>query len=168
VKREIWTVGGLTVSSPATQEEFEYVGRYLREEEAGEERDTGGGRRERAAAFIRMRRTFVARHNGYVLAIAGITDTEWNGKKCRYLAMERTVHALEIGHRFTWIRAYAALAKWLVETDGENGWRGPIMTLTPTDLPRALDVYKYANVENVGTVTVGRREYWILKIKAGR
>ena len=77
-----------------------------------------------------------------------------------FLSMERTVNALKPGHRFVWLRGYGPLGRWISGQYPDGLW-----TVTPTDLPRALDVYRHAGAERTGeTVKVGGREYWVLKI----
>ena len=87
-------------------------------------------------------------------------DLDLRPRPIHFLSMERTVNALAKGHRFAWLRGYGPLGKWISAAYPSGLW-----TVTPTDLPRALDVYRHAGAERTGeTVKVGGREYWVLKI----
>jgi len=150
-KEQISNVAGLELVEPAREEDVSYLWGHMRDEERGEAMDAGGSEELHRTAILGAERSISVFHRGVLLAIA-TTFTLPSGETG--LSMERTVHALEPGHRFTWLRAYGRLAEWI----------GPCYTLTPTNLPRALDVYRHAGATVVGTTTVGGREYWVLKI----
>ena len=140
-------------------------------------------RNAHAAAAERAERSFAIYHGDALLAIATVDKIEGVGvgrrstmdvnnstadldlgpRPVHFLSMERTVNALAKGHRFAWLRAYGPLGKWIGGQYPDGLW-----TVTPTDLPRALDVYRHAGAELTGeTVNVGGREYWVLKIVPG-
>jgi len=164
-------LGELEVITPSTVTELRYVTEHARPEEREEEADAGGTWQKRVNAMLAMRRTASVYHRGYLLALAGVTDLPqaWpdatDGKGCaRLLTMERTVHALEKGHRFAWLKGYAELAKWYIETDRGAADRGPVLAVSPTNIPRALDVYRYVGARVVKTVNLNGRDYWVLRI----
>ena len=110
-----------------------------------------------AEAAKKAERSFAIYHGDAILAIATV-ETLPDGRK--FLSMERTVNALANGHRFAWLRGYGPLGRWIVGQYPDGLW-----TVTPTDLPRALDVYRHAGAERTGeTVKVGGLEYWVLRI----
>ena len=161
-------IAGLTVFEPATRAEAGYVWDHQRKEELSEaigwamerERTFNGGIDLKAEHWSRVkgaRQSFCVRHGRTVLAVATMFDLPKGGVG---LTMTRTVHALEHGHRFTWLRAYGPLAKWAAREAG-----GAFLTMTPTDLPRALDVYRHAGAEVVGTTSYAGRDWWVLKVK---
>ena len=170
-RRKLDVVAGLTVLEPAIEEEVAWTWLHMRPEEkreaceaVGFAREEGRGKREEEAriahfnAAKRAERSFAVYHGGSLLAIAAV-GTLPDGRK--FLSMERTVNALARGHRFTWLRAYGPLGRWICGEYPDGVW-----TVTPINLPRALDVYRHAGAERTGeTVTVGGREYWVLKLK---
>ena len=152
--RKRYEIAGLVVMEPVLGEEVAWTWANMRPEEKGEA--VGGEAAHRAAAFS-AERSFAIYHGDALLAIA-IVETLPDGRK--FLSMERTVNALAKGHRFAWLRGYGPLGKWIAGQYPDGLW-----TVTPTDLPRALDVYRHAGAERTGeTVKVGGREYWVLKI----
>ena len=86
----------------------------------------------------------------------------------RFISLERTRYCLAKGHRFAWLKTFKYLVKWFIDTDNWKGHKGDFYTATPTDLPRALDLYgPYAGAEVVGTRNFNGRDYWMLKINGG-
>lgn len=157
LRRSREEIAGLTVCEPADDGEASYVWEHMREEERGESRVDGFGERERLAAILTAERSFAVYHGEVLLALAVVHRLPCGRM---FLSMERTTHALERGHRFTWLRAYGPLARTLTELVGD------VYFATPTDMPRALDVYRHAGAEQTGeTMTVDGREYWILKLQ---
>ena len=170
-RRKCAVVAGLTVLEPVVEEEVAWTWSHMRPEEKREAREAcgfareeGRGKREEEAriahfdAAKRAERTFAVYHGDALLAIAAVCTLP-NGRK--FLSMERTENALKPGHRFAWIRAYGPLGKWICGEYPDGLW-----TMTPTDLPRAMDVYRHAGAERTGeTVTVGGREYWVLRLR---
>ena len=152
-------VAGLDVLEPAIEEEVAVLWDRMREEEKREALDAGGDAAMHRKAVFSAERTFAVYHGDVMLAVATVYALPKGGHG---LSMERTVAALERGHRFTWLRAYGPLAEWIC---GE--YPDGLLTMTPKDLPRAPDVYRHAGAERTGeTVTVGRREYWVLRMRA--
>ena len=152
--RKRYEIAGLVVMEPVLGEEVAWTWANMRPEEKGE--DVGGETAHREAAE-RAERSFAIYHGDALLAIATV-ETMPDGRK--FLSMERTVNALAKGHRFAWLRAYGPLGRWIGGQYPDGLW-----TVTPTDLPRALDVYRHAGSERTGeTVKVGGREYWVLKL----
>ena len=157
------------------QEAYEAVG-FAREEVRGKREECA--RVAHAEAVKRAERSFAIYHGDALLAIATVEKIEGVGRRStidannstvdldlrprpiHFLSMERTVNALAKGHRFAWLRGYGPLGKWISAAYPSGLW-----TVTPTDLPRALDVYRHAGAERTGeTVNVGGREYWVLRI----
>lgn len=163
-------IAGLVVMEPVLGDEVAWTWANMRPEEkqeaceaAGFAREEVRGKREdvariaHAEAAFKAERSFAIYHGDALLAIATV-ETMPDGRK--FLSMERTVNALAKRHRFAWLRGYGPLGRWI-------SWQYPdgLWTVTPTDLPRALDVYRHAGAERTGeTVKVGGREYWVLKI----
>lgn len=146
---------------PVLGDEVAWTWDNMRPEEKQENEESGveGGepRRLHMTAAERAERSFAIYHGDALMAIATI-ETLPDGRK--FLSMERTVNALKPGHRFAWLRAYGPLGKWVGGQYPEG-----LFAMTPTDLPRALDVYRNAGAEPTGeTVKVGEREYWELRV----
>lgn len=159
LRRSHEEIAGLTAYEPADEGEAAYVWAHMREEERGESRVDGFGERERLAAILTAERSFAVYH-GDVLLVLAVVHRFPGGR--RLLSMERTTHALERGHRFTWLRAYGPLARTLTALVGD------VFFATPTDMPRALDVYRHAGAEQTGeTIVVDGRNYWLMKIGRG-
>ena len=155
--RERYEIAGLVVMEPVLGDEVAWTWANMRPEEKGEAEEAGGGEAAHRAAAFKAERSFAIYHGDALLAIATV-ETMPDGRK--FLSMERTVNALTKWHRFAWLRAYGPLGKWICGEYPDGLW-----TVTPTDLPRALDVYRHAGAEQTGeTVKVGGREYWVLKI----
>lgn len=173
-------LSGLTVIESVNEEEVAWTWANMRPEEKQEACEAGGGEAAHRAAAFKAERSFAIYHGDALLAIAtvekikgvgvgrsstmdishSIVDLDLRPRPIHFLSMERTVAALERGHRFTWLRAYGPLGRWIGGQYPDGLW-----TVTPTDLPRALDVYRHAGAERTGeTVKVGGREYWVLKI----
>ena len=151
-------VAGLMVIEGVIEEEVAWTWSHMRPEEKREAEEAGGGEDGHRKAALGAERTFAVYHGDALLAIAAVCTLP-NGRK--FLSMERTTNALKPGHRFAWIRAYGSLGKWICGEYPDGLW-----TVTPTDLPRALDVYRHAGAEPTGeTVTVGGREYWVLRLR---
>ena len=187
-------IAGLVVMEPVLDEEVAWTWANMRPEEKGEACEACGfareevrGKREdvariaHAEAAKRADRSFAIYHGDALLAIATVDQVKVRGEGEQrkenstvhlepspspkyFLSMERTVNALAKGHRFAWLRSYGPLGRWIGGQYPDGLW-----TVTPTDLPRALDVYRHAGAERTGeTVKVGGREYWVLKIKVER
>ena len=183
-------IAGLTVKEPVLGEEVAWTWEHMRPEEKQEAREAVGfaseelrvkseecARVAHAEAAKKAERSFAIYHGDALLAIATVDQVKVRGEGEQrkenstvhlkpspspkyFLSMERTVNALKPGHRFAWLRGYGPLGRWI-------SWQYPdgLWTVTPTDLPRALDVYRHAGAERTGeTVNVGGREYWVLKI----
>lgn len=156
-RRRFAKVGGLDVLEPATEEEAAVMWAQMRGEEKREALDAGGDESSHRKAVLSAERSFAIYHGDALLAVATV-DTLPDGRK--FLSMERTAAALERGHRFTWLRAYGPLGLTIGSECPDGIW-----AVTPTDLPRALDVYRHAGARPTGeTVRVGEREYWVLRI----
>ena len=150
-------ISGLDVFEPVTPEETALAWATMRPEERQEAREAGIGLRDQDASARRAERSFAIYHGDALMAIA-LVERLPDGR--RFLEMERTENALKPGHRFTWLRGYGPLARKLTELVGE------VLFVTPTDLPRALDVYRHTGAERTGSVvTVGKRTYWVMRIK---
>ena len=172
--RKSTEIAGLVVMEPVLGEEVAWTWENMRPEEKREAREAVGfaseelrvkseecARVAHAEAAKKAERSFAIYHGDALLAIATV-ETMPDGRK--FLSMERTVNALAKGHRFAWLRGYGPLGRWISGQYPDGLW-----TVTPTDLPRALDVYRHAGAERTGeTVKVGEREYWVLKIAVGR
>ena len=155
-----YEIAGLTVTEPVMPEEAAIAWAMMRPEERQEARDAGIGFRAHDEAIIRAERSFAIYHRDVLLALALVGRLP-DGRKL--LEMERTENALKPGHRFTWLRGYGPLSRFLVEKVGE------VVFVTPADLPRALDVYKHAGAERTGeTLRIGGREYWVMRIRRER
>ena len=168
--RKRYEIAGLVVMEPVLGEEVAWTWANMRPEEKQEAREAVGfaseevrakseecARNAHAEAAKRSERSFAIYHGDSLLAIATV-ETMPDGRK--FLSMERTMNALAKGHRFAWLRGYGPLGRWIAGQYPDGLW-----TVTPTDLPRALDVYRHAGAERTNeTVTVGGREYWVLKI----
>ena len=156
-RRKRVELSGLTVIESVNDEEVAWTWANMRQEEKQEAEEAGGGEAAHRAAAFKAERSFAIYHGYALLAIATV-ETMPDGRK--FLSMERTVNALAKGHRFAWLRGYGPLGRWISGQYPDGLW-----TVTPTDLPRALDVYRHAGAERTGeTVKVGGREYWVLKI----
>ena len=155
-RRKLAEVAGLTILEPATEEEVAVLWMTMREEEKREALDAGGDAATHRKAVFSAERTFAVYHGDVMLAIATVYALPKGGHG---LSMERTVAALERGHRFTWLRAYGPLAEWIC---GE--YPDGLLTMTPKDLPRALAVYRHCGARVVGETTFGGREWFVLKI----
>ena len=159
--RKRYEIAGLVVMEPVLDDEVAWTWENMRLEEKQEAVEAGGGEAAHRAAAFKAERSFAIYHGDALLAIATV-ETMPDGRK--FLSMERTVNALAKGHRFAWLRGYGQLGKWIC---GE--YPDGLRTVTPTDLPRALDVYRHAGAERTGeTVKVGGREYWVLKMAVSR
>ena len=176
--RKRYEIAGLVVMEPVLGEEVAWTWANMRPEEKGEA--VGGEAAHRAAAEL-AERTIAIYHGDALLAIATVDQVKVRGEgeqgkenstvhlepspsPKHFLSMERTVNALAKGHRFAWLRAYGPLGRWISAAYPSGLW-----TVTPTDLPRALDVYRHAGAERTGeTVKVGGREYWVLKMAVSR
>ena len=157
MRRQHENVSGLAVFEPADDGEASYLWRHMREEERQETDETGCREEDHLLAIMRAERSFAVYHDDALLAIATVVRMP-DGR--RLMSMERTVHALERGHRFTWLKAYGPLSRTLTELVGD------VVFVTPCDMPRALDVYRHAGAEQTGeTVKVGGREYWVLRLR---
>ena len=190
--RKRYEIAGLVVMEPVLGEEVAWTWANMRPEEKQEACEAVGfareevrGKREEEAriahfeAAKKAERSFAIYHGDALLAIAIVDKVEGgrlkveqrkenstvppstsNLRPVNFLSMERTVNALAKGHRFAWLRGYGPLGRWISGQYPDGLW-----TVTPTDLPRALDVYRHAGAERTGeTVKVGGREYWVLKI----
>lgn len=156
-RRQHEEIAGLTAFEPADDGEAAYLWRHMRGEERQETDETGCREEDHLLAVMRAERSFAIYHDGVLLAIATVARLP-DGR--RLMSMERTVHALERGHRFTWLKAYGPLARTLTELVGD------VVFVTPCDMPRALDVYRHAGAERTGeTVAVGGRDYWVLRLR---
>lgn len=156
-RRKHVEVGGLALIEPANEEEVAYLWDNMRPEEKDEALEQGGDRAAHRKAIFGAKRTISVYHADKLLAVATVFELPRGGHG---LSLERTTAALEPGHRFAWLRGYAALGKWIASEYPDG-----IYTLTPTDMPRALDVYRHAGAEVVGRQAVGKRAYWVLKVK---
>lgn len=151
-------IAGLVVMEPVLGDEVAWTWTNMRPEEKQEAVEAGGGEAAHRAAAFKAERSFAIYHGDALLAIATV-ETMPDGRK--FLSMERTVNALAKGHRFAWLRGYGPLGRWIAVQYTDGLW-----TVTPTDLPRALDVYRHAGAERTGeTVKLGGREYWVLRLK---
>lgn len=150
-------IAGLTVIEGANEEEVAYLWSHMREEERKEAEDAGGDEAAHGKAVFSAERTFAIYHGDALVAVATAYPLPKGGHG---LSMERTVAALEKGHRFTWLRGYGPLSRWICGQYPDGLW-----TMTPVDLPRALDVYRHAGAEIVGRTTVKGREYFVLKLR---
>lgn len=164
------SVAGLVLIRTVREEEAEYVWEHMRREEweEGAEvvRDAAEARAAHRRAVLSARVSYAAYHGASLLAVLTL-DEKSPGKW--FLTMERTVHAMEVGHRFTWLRAYGPVAKMLVRkcAAASGGGFDGIYFVTPTDMPRALDVYRHAGAARVSDVKVGSRDYWLMRIGSG-
>ena len=157
MRRRHENIAGLTAFEPADDGEAACVWRNMRGEERLETDETGCREEDHLLAVMRAERSFAVYHGDVLLAIATVERMP-DGR--RLMSMERTVHALERGHRFTWLKAYGPLSRTLTELVGD------VVFVTPCDMPRALDVYRHAGAEQTGeTVKVGGREYWVLRLR---
>ena len=155
-RRKYVEVGGLTLIEPANEEEVAYLWDHMRPEEKDEALEQGGDRAAHRKAVFGAERTIAIYHADALLAVATVFELPRGGHG---LSLERTAAALEKGHSFAWLRGYAALGRWIASEYPDG-----VYTLTPVDLPRALDVYRHAGAEVVGRQTVGKREYFVLKV----
>lgn len=159
-------IGGVEVVEPATVDEIDYVFDHMRPEEFSEGEDLATTKESHRRSVLDARRSMTVKHNGVILAVACLTDVDGGDERYRVLAMSRTVHALEKGHRFTWLRAYGPLSDWLRESDVQFSDHGRLVALSPTDLPRALDVYRYAGARVHKTLNPeGHRSYWVIDLE---
>ena len=166
VVRQCVTVGGVEVVEPATAEEIDYVFDHMHPEEFSEGEDLSTTKESHRRSVLDARRSMTVKHNGAILAVACLTDVDGGDERYRVLAMSRTAHALEKGHRFTWLRAYGPLADWLRESDARFSDNGRLVALSPTNLPRALDVYRYAGARVRKTINPeGHRSYWVIDLE---
>lgn len=150
-------VAGLTAFEPVDDGEAAYVWRNMRAEERRETEEAGCREQDHLASMMQAERSFSVYHGDVLLAVATVVGLS-DGR--RLLSMERTVHALERGHRFTWLKAYGPLARTLTELVGD------VVFVTPCDMPRALDVYCRTGAKLTDEkVTVGGREYWVMRIE---
>ena len=182
-RRKRVELSGLTVIESVNDEEVAWTWANMRQEEKQEAEEAGGGEAAHRAAAFKAERSFAIYHGDARLAIATVEKIEGVGvgrrstmdishstvdldlrpRPIHFLSMERTTNALAKGHRFTWLRGYGPLGRWIARQYPDGIW-----TVTPADLPRALDVYRHAGAERTGgTVKVGCREYWVLKIVPG-
>jgi len=154
------TVCGFDLYEPATDEEMAYLLAHMRPEELEEGEAVGSTDEDRARALGTFRRLVAVYHRGELMCVGEMAD----GDGFRNLSCERTVHCLERGHAFAWLKGFPSLVDWFRRTDDALGGTGPFYTITPTDYPRALDLYAKAGGRVVGTVDIVGRPYWLLEM----
>lgn len=164
-KRRVVYLFGMRLEEPARPKDFLLLWATMRPEERGEIEDAGCDQKQWFDAYAAARRTIAVKRGADLLAVAAVYDKP---DGTRFLTYERTRHALEKGNRFSWLRGYAHLSQWLVMTEREQYARGKLLTASPTDLPRALAVYRHAGASVVGETEVFGRKYWILEVKGGK
>jgi len=157
------TAGSLDLYEPATEEEMSYLLSHMRHEELKEGTDAGSTPEDRERAIKSCRRLLAVYHNGVLLCVGEMMD----GDGFRNISCERTVHCLEPGHRFAWLRDFPALVDWFRNTDDQMGGVGRFYTITPTEYPRALDLYGKAGGRVIKTIDVAGVPYWLLDMTPG-
>lgn len=163
--RRVVYLFGMRLEEPAQTHDLLSLWSSMRREERGEIEDSGCDRVQWFDAYAAARRTIAVKRGADLLAVAAVFDRP---DGTRFLTYERTRHVLEKGNRFTWLRGYSHLSRWLVRTEREAGMRGQLLTASPVDLPRALAVYRHAGAAVVGETEIFGRKYWILEVKGGR
>lgn len=153
------TVAGMRLVEPASPVDLLDLWERMRPEEREEGAALGTTFEGWLDAIRAARRLVSVFHRGELLGIGEMYDREG----VRLISLERTDRCLAPGHRFAWLRGFPVLVRWFMKTDDAQGGCGRFVTVSPTDYPRALDLYGKCGFVQTRTTSIGGREYWILE-----